>query len=462
MPVRLRITFIFTLLVFVLLSLVCLTVYYVSSNNRLNNVRTRLTNRAVTTARLLSQSEVFDKELVRRIDEATTVALKDKTVQAYDYRNFRIYRYSDVPNDTIHVDNEILDEARVNGKVYFTRNGKESTAYHYTDNNLRMVVAVGAVDEEGLRYLQQLRVILLLSALGGVIIALASGYIFSRGLLRPVQKIADEVNEITAQNFTRRIATGKSRDEWYYLSDTLNRLLSRLKESFDLQRHFISNASHELSTPLTSISSQLEVSLQRDRDPEEYRRVMKSVYQDVRHMNKLTQTLLEFAKASGSPGGLEIAPVRLDEILMRLPGEMAKTSSAYTVTLNFTDLPAEEDDLLVLGNEELLFSALRNLVLNACKYSADHHASVALAVSPRELVITVEDRGVGIPPEELENIFHPFYRVDESRTTGGFGLGLSLAHRIIKLHKGHIEVESAPGKGTRFTIELPSARAFPR
>lgn len=462
MPVRLRITFIFTLLVFVLLTLVCLTVYYVSSNNRLNNVRTRLTNRAVTTARLLSQSEVFDKELLRRVDEATTISLTDKTVQAYDYRNFRIYRYSDVPNDTIHVDKDLLDEARVNGKVYFERNGKEAVAYHYTDNNLRMVVAVGALDEEGRRHLRQLQVILLLSALGGVIIALASGYIFSRGLLRPVQKIADDVNEITAQNFTRRIATGKARDEWYYLSDTLNRLLSRLKESFDLQRHFISNASHELSTPLTSISSQLEVSLQRDRDPEEYRRVMKSVYQDVRHMNKLTQTLLEFAKASGSPGGLEITRVRLDEILMRLPGEMVKTNPAYSVTLNFTDLPADEDDLLVLGNEELLFSALRNIVLNACKYSDDHHARVDLAVSPRVLVINIEDRGVGIPTEELDNIFHPFYRVDESRTTGGFGLGLSLAHRIIKLHKGSIDVESEAGVGTRFTIVLPSARAFPR
>ena len=462
MPVRLRITFIFTLLVFVLLSLVCLTVYYVSSNNRLNNVRTRLTNRAVTTARLLSQSEVFDKDLVRRIDEATTISLSDKTVQAYDYRNFRIYRYSDNPDDTINVDKSILDEARVNGKVYFERKGKEAVAYHYTDNNLRMVVAVGAVDEEGRHYLQQLQVILLLSALGGVIIAFASGYIFSRGLLRPVQKIADDVNEITAQNFTRRIATGKARDEWYYLSDTLNRLLSRLKESFDLQRHFISNASHELSTPLTSICSQLEVSLQRDREPEEYRRVMKSVYQDVRHMNKLTQTLLEFAKASGAPGGLEIARVRLDEILMRLPGEMVKTNAAYSVKLNFTDLPADEDDLLVLGNEELLFSALRNIVLNACKYSGDHHAAVTLAVSPRVLVITIEDKGVGIPAEELDNIFHPFYRVDESRTTGGFGLGLSLAHRIIKLHKGNIEVESQSGTGTRFTIVLPSARAFPR
>jgi signal transduction histidine kinase len=462
MPVRLRITFLFTLLVFILLSLVCVAVYYVSSNTRLRNVHTRLTNRAITTARLLSQSEVFDKELVRRIDEATTVALKDKTVQAYDYRNHRVYRYSDVPNDTISIDENILDEARVNGKLYFDRDGKEAVAYHYADNNLRMVVVVGAVDEEGRRSLRQLQVILLLSSMGGIIISLVSGYIFSRGLLRPVQKIADDVNEITAQNFARRIETGEARDEWYYLSDTLNRLLSRLKESFDLQRHFISNASHELSTPLTSISSQLEVSLQRDRDPKEYRRVMQSVYQDVRHMSKLTQTLLEFAKASDSPGGLDIARVRLDEILMRLPSEMAKQNKDYTVSINFTELPADEEDLLVLGNEELLFSALKNITVNACKYSPDHHAEVTLAVSSKELVVNIQDKGIGIPEEELEHIFHPFYRVDESRTTSGFGLGLSLAHRIIKLHKGYIEVHSTPGEGTLFTVALPSARAFPR
>jgi two-component system, OmpR family, sensor histidine kinase ArlS len=462
MPVRLRITFLFTLLVFILLALVCGAVYYVSSNNRLNSVRTRLTNRAITTARLLSQSEVFDRDLVRRIDEATTVALKDKTVQAYDYRNQRVYRYSEQPSDTLHVGKEILDEARVSDKVYFNWGRKEAVAYHYADNNLRMVVVAGAVDEEGRRYLRQLQVILLLCAMGGIIIALASGYFFSRGLLRPVQQIADDVNEITAQNFTRRIETGKVRDEWYYLSDTLNRLLSRLKESFELQRHFISNASHELSTPLTSISSQLEVSLQRDRDPEEYRRVMQSVYQDVRHMSKLTQTLLEFAQASGTPGGLEIARVRLDELLLRLPGELAKLDPRYTVSLNFMELPAEEDDLLVLGNEELLFSALKNIAVNACKYSSNHRAEVALAVSTKALVITIRDRGIGIPPEELEHIFHPFYRVDESRTTSGFGLGLSLAHRIVKLHKGSIEVESAPGKGTLFTVELPSAMAFSR
>ena len=460
MPVRLRITFLFSLLVFILLALVCGTVYYISYHNRLSIVKTRLTNRAVTTARLLSQSEVFDKEDVRRIDEATTITLTNKTVQAYDYKNRSIYRYSDVPGDSITVDEKTLDEARVSGKVYYTEGVKEAVAFHYTDNNLRMVVVVAAVDEEGKKTLRQLQAILFLSFMGGVIFALASGYFFSRGLLRPVKKIADEANEISAHNFTRRIETGTTKDEWYHLSQTLNRLMDRLQESFELQRRFISNASHELSTPLTSISSQLEVSLQRERPAEEYRKVMQSIYQDVQHMSKLTQTLLEFAKASGSPGGLEIELIRLDEVLLRLPGVITKLSSSYRVLLHFKEVPAEEEQLLVFGNEELLFSAVKNIVLNACKYSIDHQALVELSVFPQKLVVRIEDKGIGIPREELDNIFQPFYRVDESRTTSGFGLGLSLASRIIKLHKGYISVQSNPGTGTIFEISLPSAREF--
>ena len=103
MPVRLRITLIFSALVFIILSIVCSGIYYFSYQARLNNIRTRLTNRAITTARLLSQREIFNRTLIQRIDSSTTIALKDKAVQAYDYQNRRIYRYSDLPNDTLTI-----------------------------------------------------------------------------------------------------------------------------------------------------------------------------------------------------------------------------------------------------------------------------------------------------------------------------------------------------------------------
>ncbi|RYF85577.1 MAG: HAMP domain-containing histidine kinase [Chitinophagaceae bacterium] len=460
MPVRLRITLLFSLFAFFILGIVCGGIYFFSYESRLTGIKNRLTNRAITTARLLSQQEIFDKEVVRRIDSLTTISLQNKIVQAYDYQNKRIYDYRDVPGDSLRLTKEILDNARVNGISYFVRGNKEGIAYHYTDNNTRIVVVTAAEDVDGNRNLSTLLKILIAALLIGIIFVLVSGYIFSRRLLLPLKKISEDAAEISAQNLARRIKTGSSKDEWFQLAYTLNQLLDRLQESFELQRRFISNASHELSTPLTAISSQLQVSLQREREASEYKKVMQSIFQDVQNMSKLTQTLLEFAKASGDKGGLEINLVRIDEIILNLPAEVAKQNQNFTVNLHFEDLPEEEEQLLVFGNETLLLTAIKNIVANACKYSKDHVARVRLTVQEKDLQIAIEDRGDGIPEDQMSSIFQPFYRIDENKNTAGFGLGLSLADRIIKLHKGKILVRSQTGVGTVFIITLPSARSL--
>ena len=411
MPVRLRITLIFSLLVFIILSLVCSGIYYFSYQARINTIKTRLTNRAITTARLLSQREIFDQELIQRIDSSTTLTIKDKAVQVYNYNDKLIYRYSDVLNDTLSIGKEQLAHARLKGNYFFTVGDKEAVAYPYADRDISLVIIAAGEDIEGKANLKNLFRILLLSFLVGNIFVLISGYLFSRGLLLPIKKISEDVAEISAQNLARRIETGSTKDEWYQLSITLNELLNRLQESFEMQRRFIANASHELSTPLTAVSSQLEVSLQRERTADEYKKVMQSIYQDVQHMNKLTQTLLEFAKASGNSGGLEIDLIRIDEIILKLPAEISKINHNYSVKLEFVDLPEEEQALLVFGNETLLLTAINNVVINACKYSPDHQAFVTLKIHHHQILISVKDKGPGIPEKELENIFQPFYRI---------------------------------------------------
>ena len=461
MPVRLRITLLFSLFAFIILGIVCGGIYYFSYQTRLNGITNRLTNRAITTARLLSQQEIFDKEVVRQIDSLTTISLQKKTVQAYDYQDSRIYTYTDIAGDTLQINKKILDYARQNTRYFFVTGGKEAVAYHYTSNNARIVVVTAAEDVEGKKNLDSLLKILFASLLVGIIFVLICGYFFSRSLLRPIKKISEDAAEISAHSLTRRIETGSTKDEWYQLADTLNQLLDRLQESFELQRRFISNASHELSTPLTAISSQLQVSLQRERDATSYKRVIQSIYQDVQHMSKLTQTLLEFAKASGNKGGLEISLVRMDEVLLRLPAEISKLNHQYVVKLHFENLPDEQDRLLVYGNETLLLTAIKNIVVNACKYSTDHTAIVGLQLKPKEeLLISIDDKGDGIPEDKLATIFQPFYRIEENSSTEGFGLGLSLADRIIKLHKGRIQVASTKGEGTSFRIHLPTAKSL--
>jgi len=455
MPIRYRIILLFTLAVFLILGIVCGSIYYFSASSRTKLMRTRLTNRAITTARLLKQSEIFDRQLVRRIDSSMTISLKNKSVQAYNEENKLVYSYTDKPDDIVHVTTELLEEARNRNDIYFTEGRKEAVAFYTATPGNDLVIISASIDEDGLRNLGFLRRLLITSFITGIGISFAAGYIFSTRLLLPVKKITEEVTDIYAYNLARRIPTGSTKDEWYKLTITLNDLLDRLNQSFEMQRRFISNASHELSTPLTLISSQLEVSLQRNRSEDDYRRVMQAVVQDVHYMNNLVQTLLKFATASGNPGGLNIDLVRIDEVLMRIPASIQKQDPAFSVSLQFNDLPEEEDKLLVFGNEELLFTAIRNIAVNACKYSPDQHAEIILMVSPEEFTIHIIDKGPGIPDKELENIFQPFYRMEETRSVAGFGLGLSLASRIVKLHKGNVKVESASGIGTTFVLYLP-------
>lgn len=459
MPVRLRITFLFSLLVAVLLGLGCLSIYLFSKNARVEMVTTRLTYRARTTGQLLSQNQLFTHELVRRIDSLTTMALHSKLVQAYDHKNNLVYNYKDDPTAMFPIDKTILNRARVSGPQYFSLNGKDAVAYHHTDSNSRLVIVAAGRDDEGHKTLQELRQILILCFLIGTLMILIAGYFFSGLLLRPVRRITHDVAEITANNLARRLPTREPRDEWYHLAATLNDLLNRLQESFDMQRRFIANASHELSTPLTSISSQLEVAMQRQRSAAEYLQVIQSTHQDVKHMSRLTHTLLEFAKASGDAGGLELANIRVDEIILELPAQLVKMNPSYNASISFDDLPEEEEKLVVYGNKELLATAIKNLAINACKYSTDHQAFIRLKTGKNTVSISVEDRGEGIPPEELKTIFQPFYRIENNntRSTNGFGLGLSLSYRIIRLHNGAIHVESHVQEGSVFRIDLPIA-----
>lgn len=456
MPVKLRITLLFTAIAILLLAIVCGTTYYISYGNRQASIKTRLENRAITTARLLSRSETFDREVLRKIDSLTASALKQKTVQAYDLTGKRIYFFSDSYADTIKANLEMLGKALKNGSTYFSSEKQDVITYHFKESGQNIILLSAAYDELGWNNLKDLEFVLAISSVIGVIIAFMSGYFFSGRLLSPIARITKQVNEISAQNLTSRIPTGVVKDEWYELTNTLNNLLNRLQESFETQRRFVSNASHELSTPLTSISSQLQVYLQKDREPEEYKKVMQSVYQDVQHMSQLTKTLLELAKTSGDAGGLELNMVRIDEVILRLPAELQKINPSFSVVLSFHDLPDDEHALFVFGNEELLSTALKNIAANACKYSDNKQAEITLTAKYRIVEIKIADKGKGIQEEDLKKIFEPFYRSEKLQNTEGFGLGLALALKIVKIHKGSIDVESELNKGSSFIIHLPT------
>jgi signal transduction histidine kinase len=203
----------------------------------------------------------------------------------------------------------------------------------------------------------------------------------------------------------------------------------------------------------------LEVTLHKERSPDEYRQVMQSIHEDVQQMQQLTKSLLEIAK-TGSQGTIELHEVRIDEVLFKVMSDVQKISPSYRVELHFGDFPEDEKKFLVFGNTDLLYSSLKNFVENGCKYSPDHLSWVDLSFFEEEVIVQVKNEGDVIAEEEIEHIFQPFYRTNAATHIKGFGLGLALAKRIISLHRGTIKVESDQEKGTVFTIMLPSVKAF--
>src|SRR5277367_5062853 len=155
MSVRIRITMLFASIVLIILVLVCGSIYYFSYTNRLNSFKTRLTNWAITTGRLLSQSTVFDQQMILTIDESTMLAMKDKTVQAYDRVNNRIYMYSDSAADTIPFPKDILNRTRREGDTYFSFGKRDAISYYYQDKKFSVVMVAAAFDEVGKQKLVQ-------------------------------------------------------------------------------------------------------------------------------------------------------------------------------------------------------------------------------------------------------------------------------------------------------------------
>lgn len=459
MTIRVKITLLFSVLVTVLLLATSFTVYYLSSVERAAVFRQRLSGRAHNASQLFTILGDTSQALLQKIDASNARFFSRKSIRIFSVTKEPLYVFNTRPEDDFTVPASVIDEIINKRELAFKIGDRDAFGQYVKSTKPPIVIIVTAYDADGHKWLSDLQQILAITMVAGILLSILIGTIFSLQLIKPISNIIEEVNNISSHNLSQRIDAGSGQDELFQLANTFNDLLDRMQESFTIQRRFVSNASHELSTPLTSISSQLEVALQKPRSEEEYRKVMLSIQEDVQQMRQLTKSLLEIAK-TGHQGSIELDEVRLDEVILKVTGAVQKLSPNYQVQVNFEELPDDESKCLVFGNADLLFSALKNIVENGCKYSPDHTSLVRLRFTGRELITEISNRGDIITQEEIENIFLPFYRAPGATHEKGFGLGLALAKRIINLHKGKVEVISNQAQGTVFRVLLPAAEVF--
>ena len=315
------------------------------------------------------------------------------------------------------------------------------------------VVVEGYCDPTGLNELAK---VLIISFLAGLALIAVSGWYFAGQALDPVLRMVQEVHSLEPSDLSRRVITGKNRDELTRLAETFNSLLDRVEHAFRMQRLFLANVSHELKNPLMAIRTQLDVALQRERDPEAYRRLLASVLDDVNIMTGVEENLLQLARIQNGPANIPLDPVRLDELLWQTKALVQQRHPEYKVTLTFGAMPESDEALWFPANEALLRTAILNLVDNGCKYSPDHTAQVqARFQADGRHEVEVRNEGPGIPADELPLLFEPFFRSPRHLKLGGSGIGLTLVKSILNLHHIMLTVHSSTKDGTVFRLVFP-------
>lgn len=458
MQIRTRLTLLFLMIAASILAIVLFAVWWTYKQH----------TEAVFFQNLESKAELTAQTAMREVEKLQPLPVawsEPDEADALPYReNISLYndayeRVFTLRPDAVAFSVKTLQQIQNNGRYQFRHENLFALGKVMISPTRRpfTIIAEGYCDPNEL---VQLRNILMISFFFGIAAIAASGWYFAGQALAPVSRIVDQVNTLQPDDLSRRVVAGPNHDEMARLAETFNGLLDRVERAFRMQRMFLSNVSHELKNPLMAMRAQLDVTLQRDREPAAYRQALQSVLDDLRSLSEVEEKLLQLARLYNNPNDIPFEAIRLDELLWQAQEQLRKNNPAYKSVLEMEQMPESEDALIVWANEALLRTALLNLIHNACKYSPDQRAHVRVIFHPDGAhIIEVSDNGPGIPPEEIALIFEPFYRSPRHRTdVKGTGIGLSLVHNILQLHRIGLQVKQAPSGGAVFQLQFPAVR----
>ena len=294
---------------------------------------------------------------------------------------------------------------------------------------------------------------LMIQFLVAVIVVIA-GFAVSTALVRPFRRLTKSIKDVQ-DGYEADFISVNSYSETETMSAACDEMLRRLQTLDESRQEFVSNVSHELKTPLTSMKVLADSLMgQEDIPVELYREFMTDIGAEIDRENKIINDLLSLVKMDKSAGNINITSVQINELLERIMKRLRPIAQKQNVELvmeSFRPVVAEVDEVK-------LTLTLTNLIENAIKYNnPDGWVHVSLNADHQNFFVTVEDNGIGIPKEAQNRIFERFYRVDKShsREIGGTGLGLAIARNAIIMHRGAIKVHSMEGEGTTFTVRIP-------
>lgn len=451
MQIQSRLTLQFIVIVAGMMLAAVLYIYIQFSNILRNEFYNTLKSKALMTAEMtvghtdnppLQGSRLTDKT-------APKDAAYSENVSIYNMALDRIYSFN--PSAPLF-STSILTHIKKEKEYRFVRGKHHALGLYYTNQTGTsfLLVSEAIFNSEYLMILAQILVWVLVIFIAMVAIG---GWFFAGQALHPIRLVMNDMDAILPSDMSRRLTTTQQQDEISRLVVTFNNLLDRIEQAFTTQKLFLSNISHELKNPFSVIIAQIEITLDKARSAAEYQQTLESVLEDVRALNDVSDRLMQLAKITADNNVIDLTQLRIDELIWQSKDLLLRSHPRYKVQVEILDLPEEEEMLCVRGNEQLLKTALFNLLENGCKYSTDQSVKVYLSLLPDGRVkVTVDDNGIGIPEEELPLVFEPFYRTAGAGIAKGSGIGLSLVKSIMKLH--HVDMSLANKKEQGLSVHL--------
>ncbi|MFP7493960.1 HAMP domain-containing sensor histidine kinase [Terribacillus saccharophilus] len=356
----------------------------------------------------------------------------------------------------------VITRAEKYRELPFSFTSQEEDRTFYYDGSWYAEVSVPVIRDSGIHSMQVVEELVSLQqsfqvlkyslTIAGLIILIPSilgGRLLGNFLLRPILALTSTMQAIRSSGKWKRMNTdSRSNDELQTLSDTFNEMVDQLEENFTKQQQFVSDASHELKTPISIIKSYSKLL---DRwgadDPAVQQEAVQAIHSETERMQALVGQLLILAK--DDPSLLRKETVDL--------GQIAKSCAAKMETAHQREISVHvTGDIMVKADSNMLKQVVYILLSNSIKYS-DDVIGISVQAAQDQAILSVTDYGEGLDKEDQSRIFDRFYRVDKARTreSGGSGLGLAIAKQLVELHEGKIEVESTIGEGSTFTISLP-------
>lgn len=413
----------------------------------------KLRNTALVSAIYYLEKDELPKSRHAQIKTEYNHLIENKKVAVYNQYNEVTFgqNLSDKNIKALH-----LKTARDNKVVQFMSGSHFYYGIFYPDNQGDFVVFVKSPNDSFKSQMLRLSIIMLCVLLLGLLSIYFLSRYLSKIVYKPLSNVVKRINNVDYTTISNAITSTNTHDEIEELIKSYNKLFGRISESILLQQNFINYVSHEFKTPLAAISGNLEVFAQKDRTPEEYRKVVNESLENVYEIENILNNLLLMSGLTKLERSHQ--QVRIDELIWKIYEKLNPKAQENQATIKI-NLQVNTSDLLEFqGNETLLYLALYNIVENAIKYSYNDPIDIILSEKDRQLLIEVKDKGKGISEDDLDKITETFYRGKNVDNVKGSGIGLSLSKSIFDHHHIQMKINSTIGAGTQVMLTFPIAK----